>query len=64
MNKEEASVLLDQLKSGELAEIVIEKENFDLFRSVLLSREDFKHFRGIARHHGKTVYQYQEEARS
>ncbi|MBM7578301.1 hypothetical protein [Jeotgalibacillus terrae] len=64
MTKEEVNVLLDQLKSGELTEVAVEKEDFDLFSSVLRVRDDFKHFRGIAGHYGKTVYHYLEEPRS
>ncbi|KIL50269.1 hypothetical protein KP77_16440 [Jeotgalibacillus alimentarius] len=64
MTKEEVNALLDQLKSGELTEVTVEKKDFDLFSSVLRARDDFKHFRGIARHYGKTVYHYLEEPRS
>lgn len=53
--------LLDQLKAGEIGSITIEKEEFLSFRTVLIGREDFKHFRGEAFHHGKTIYKYTEE---
>ncbi|WP_435390884.1 hypothetical protein [Jeotgalibacillus haloalkalitolerans] len=62
--KEEAGELLEKLKNGEVKEVTVAKEDFDLFRSVLTERDDFKHFRGIAGHFGKTVYQYLEEPRS
>ncbi|AJD90798.1 hypothetical protein JMA_14810 [Jeotgalibacillus malaysiensis] len=64
MNKEEAYELLEQLKNGQVDEVIVSKDDFDLFRSVLTEREDFKHFRGIAGHYGKTVYQYLDEPRS
>ncbi|MDZ5712937.1 hypothetical protein UFB30_11930 [Jeotgalibacillus sp. HH7-29] len=64
MMKEEAGELLEKLKNGEVKEVTVAKEDFDLFRSVLTERDDFKHFRGIAGHFGKTVYQYLEEPRS
>ncbi|MFB1081303.1 hypothetical protein [Jeotgalibacillus sp. JSM ZJ347] len=64
MTAEEANIQLEQLKNGELKEVIVEKEDFDLFRGVLTGREDFKHFRGIAGHYGRTVYQYLEEPRS
>ena len=53
--------LLEQLKQGELNELKIEKEDFLGFREVLIQREDFKHFRGVAYHHGITIYTYTEE---
>ncbi len=52
---------LEDLKNGEIESITIEKEDFLDFRTVLIAREDFKHFRGIAYHHGITVYTYTEE---
>lgn len=53
--------LLDQLKSGKIQSITIKKEDFLDFRSVLIVREDFKHFRGEAFHHGKTIYKFTQE---
>ena len=53
--------LLDRLKTGESESLTIEKEDFLSFRTVLIGREDFKHFRGEAFHHGKTIYKYTEE---
>lgn len=54
--------LLEGLKAGEYESISIEKEQFLSFREVLIARDDFKHFRGEAFHHGKTIYRYTEEA--
>ncbi|MGK7378572.1 hypothetical protein ACSFXN_12095 [Planococcus sp. 1R117A] len=53
--------LLEQLKQGEISSLQIEKEDFLEFRENLLKREDFKHFRGAAFHHGLTIYTYTEE---
>lgn len=53
--------LLDRLKAGEIPSITIEKNDFLEFRTVLIGREDFKHFRGEAFHHGKTIYKYTQE---
>ncbi|MCM3610651.1 hypothetical protein M4S82_05260 [Planococcus sp. MERTA32b] len=53
--------LLDRLKAGEMESLTVEKENFLDFRTVLIAREDFKHFRGEAFHHGKTIYRYMQE---
>ncbi|XKG86218.1 hypothetical protein LG307_07760 [Sutcliffiella horikoshii] len=64
MNESLAKEILDKLKSGELHEYKIQKEDFMIFRKVLVARDDFKHFRGIAKHKGEVVYQYTQEARS
>lgn len=53
--------MLEQLKNGELESIKIEKEDFLEFRKALIKRPDFKHFRGVAYHHGITIYTYTEE---
>nr|WP_205831563.1 hypothetical protein [Bacillus sp. RO2] len=64
VNENLATEILDKLKTGELHEYKIQKEDFMIFRKVLVAREDFKHFRGIAKHNGEVVYQYMQEARS
>jgi hypothetical protein len=56
--------VLDQLKNGELAEFYVKKEDFLEFRSVLVKRPDFKHFRGIGQRGGDVLYQYLSEPRS
>lgn len=55
---------LDDLKSGAIVSITIEKENFLSFREVLIQRKDFKHFRGIAQQGGTVSYSYDDNARS
>ena len=52
---------LEDLKNGEIESITIAKEDLLDFRIVLIAREDLKHFRGTAYHHGTTVYTYTEE---
>jgi len=52
--------LLEQLKQGEISSLTVQKEDFLDFREVLIKREDFKHFRGAAFHHGITIYTYTE----
>lgn len=64
VDREEANEQLDALKKGEIDELVVEKEHFLLFQPLLVQREDFKHFRGIAKHGGKIVYRYLEAPRS
>ena len=55
---------LEGLKEEEITSITIEKENFLEFREVLIKREDFKHFRGIAKQGGIVIYTYEKDARS
>ncbi|MBD3106922.1 hypothetical protein IEO70_00835 [Bacillus sp. AGMB 02131] len=64
MSIELANELLEKLSKGELSEIQVTKEDFLSFREQLVKREDFKHYRGIAKHGGLTTYVYLEEARS
>ncbi|CAG9620585.1 hypothetical protein [Sutcliffiella rhizosphaerae] len=64
MNEALVKDILDKLKNGELHEYRVQKEDFMAFREILVAREDFKHFRGIAKHKGEVIYQYLQEARS
>jgi hypothetical protein len=56
--------VLEKLKNGEIAEYYVKKEDFLEFRMVLVSRTDFKQFRGIAQRGGDVLYQYLAEPRS
>ncbi|MFS0782503.1 hypothetical protein [Bacillus sp. 1P06AnD] len=64
MDNETANNLLKQLKSKEIHEVIVSKEDFLTFREQLVKREDFKHFAGNAKHGGITVYTYHDVARS
>jgi hypothetical protein len=64
MIEEHITEILDKLMTGELSEYYVPKENFMDFRQVLVKREDFKHFRGIAQRDGNVLYQYLAEPRS
>ncbi|KAA9026054.1 hypothetical protein [Niallia endozanthoxylica] len=64
MNEEEVLHILEELKNGNLKEYMVQKEVFLDFRQVLVKREDFKHFRGIAQRGGGVLYHYLQEARS
>lgn len=64
MNKEEAARMLESLKNREVEEIFVYKNDFLLFREVIVKREDFKYFRGIAQRGGDVIYQYMDEPRS
>ena len=64
MNKEDIQSKLDQLKNGEMDKLEVTKQEFMAFRSVLVGREDFKHFHGTAHIGGSVTYRYLEEPRS
>ncbi|GGJ68661.1 hypothetical protein GGR02_001972 [Anoxybacillus voinovskiensis] len=64
MNESIAAKLLDDLRDGNIAELFVKKEDFLVFRSVLVKRDDFKHFRGIAQRGGHVIYHYLKEPRS
>ena len=55
---------LEQLKEGNISSITVEKESFLEFRKELIQREDFKHFRGIAKQGGIVIYTFEKDARS
>ena len=55
---------LEDLRTGKLTSIKIEKDDFLAFREVLVNREDFKHIRGTAKQGGIVIYTYDLEARS
>jgi len=56
--------MLDELKNGTRKDFTVDKNEFYAFREVLVKREDFKHFRGVAKQGGQVIYQYMEVARS
>lgn len=51
---------LDKLKSGEIKEIYVERDNFMLFRVSWIKREDRKYFVGEAAHGGNITYRYDD----
>lgn len=64
MDEQTARNLLNQLASGDIKECNIKKEDFLTFRSQLVARPDFKHFRGVAQHSGDIIYYYLEKPRA
>ena len=64
MEEEQIIQVLDQLKNGEIREHYVNKEDFLDFRRILVKREDFKHYQGIARRGGDVLYHYLDQARS
>lgn len=64
MNEEEVHLLLNQLRENSVNELRISKEDFSVFREVLVKEDDFKHFKGTARRNGHVIFEYLEEPRS
>ena len=64
MEEEQIIQVLDQLKNGEIREYYVNKEDFLDFRRILVKREDFKYYQGIARRGGDVLYRYLGQARS
>ncbi|AYV65843.1 MULTISPECIES: hypothetical protein [Niallia] len=64
MNKEIVEEILDKLMKREIESYRVKKEDFLAFRSELVKREDFKHFKGIAEIGGDVTYKYMDEPRS
>ncbi|WP_419961449.1 abortive phage infection protein [Psychrobacillus sp. BM2] len=55
---------LNMLQNRDIKELVIEKNEFIAFRSILVLREDFKHFSGNAKQGGQVIYTYLDTPRS
>lgn len=64
MMEERITDILNRLMTGELSEYYVRKEEFMAFRQILVKREDFKHFRGIAQRDGDVLYRYLQNPRS
>lgn len=64
MDNEFVNDILNKLADGQLNEYRVSNEQFLTFRTILVKRQDFKHFRGIAQHGGDVIYRYIKEARS
>nr|WGD66011.1 hypothetical protein P5652_15075 [Bacillus subtilis]WGD86950.1 hypothetical protein P5621_07855 [Bacillus subtilis]WGD91460.1 hypothetical protein P5665_19455 [Bacillus subtilis] len=64
MRPEEITEMIEQLRTGAINELRVQKEHFLDFRVVLSKQDDFKHFRGIAQQGGDVIFQYLEQPRS
>ncbi|BCB03138.1 hypothetical protein [Bacillus sp. KH172YL63] len=64
MNEHEILEQLQSLRTREVGEIKVMKNDFLAFRSVLVKQEDFKQFRGIAQQGGNILFQYLDTPRS
>lgn len=58
------SEMINELINGDIKKIEVDKNNFYEFRELIVEREDFKRFRGIAQQGGKVIYEYLEKERS
>lgn len=56
--------MIEQLKSGELENIKITKEEFLQFRMLLVQDPMFKHFRGEAQQGGDVIFTFLKVPRS
>ncbi|MGX7195372.1 hypothetical protein [Enterococcus olivae] len=52
---------LEKLKLGEIQEIVVERDDFFVFREAWLARSDRTEFVGEAGLNGKIIYRYLEK---
>ncbi|WP_066058119.1 hypothetical protein [Robertmurraya korlensis] len=64
MEKELITEMIEKLRSGQINEWYVHKDEFLEIRAVIVSLDDFKHFRGIAQRSGDVIYQYLQEPRS
>jgi len=58
MTESEVKRIIEQLRNGEISNYYVPKENFMIFRKVLIEQEDYKKFRGIAQRGGDVIYEY------
>ncbi len=64
MDEQTAIEIIQKLRSQQIEKLEINKEDFLMFRSILVQQEDFKHFRGVAQRGGAVEYYYVDEPRS
>jgi len=64
MNDQFINEIFNKLRDRELHEYRVPKDQFLAFRTVIVSRPDFKNFRGIAQRGGDVIYTYLDEPRS
>ena len=59
MDEALAKQILEQLRSGELNEYKVEREQFLTFQPVLAAQDDMKAFRGNAQVGGDIIFKYE-----
>ncbi|NNU82370.1 abortive phage infection protein [Geobacillus sp. BMUD] len=60
MDEALAAKQIEELRNGTISELLVKKEDFPIFRAVLVKQPDFKQFRGIAQRGGHVIYHYLE----
>ncbi len=50
--------IVEKLRSGELKHFLVTKEDFSLFREILVKQKDRENFRGEAKKGGEVIYTY------
>lgn len=61
MDEKEALKIIEQLRDGSVDSHLINKDEFMVFRNVLISQLDRSKFIGIAQKGGQVIYQYENE---
>ncbi|KAF0995866.1 abortive phage infection protein [Geobacillus sp. TFV-3] len=64
MDEALAAKQIDELRNGIISELLVKKEDFPVFRAVLVKQPDFKRFHGIAQRGGHVIYHYMDAPRS
>lgn len=59
--REDFEAVIEKLRNGELEQFVVRKEEFLLFREVLMKQEDKENIQGEAKKGGEVVYSYHKE---
>ncbi|GAF66780.1 hypothetical protein BTS2_3684 [Bacillus sp. TS-2] len=59
MEKEEIVNKLQAIRNKEVPSILVQKEQFLMFREILMEQEDKQSFRGNAQHKGNIEYTYE-----
>lgn len=59
MTSEEANMILDQLKNGDITEYRVPRDEFMTFRAEMIKRDDKKAYRGTAKVGGDVSFVYE-----
>lgn len=61
MDEKKALEILGDLRAGKIDSHLIMKEEFMVFRNILINQSDRNNFKGFAQKGGKVLYKYQKE---
>ncbi|WP_458414144.1 hypothetical protein ACNQFZ_04420 [Schinkia sp. CFF1] len=59
--REDFEAVIEKLRNGELEQFVVRKEEFLLFREVLMKQKDKENIQGEAKKGGEVAYSYHKE---